>query len=55
MANELKDEGFAWILGTVITALMLLPGGRDLQTSLSNRRIIAEEGVLDLKRGEKKV
>lgn len=41
---------FDWILGSVIAAVMLLPGGRDLQMDLSNRRIIAEEGVLGLKK-----
>lgn len=41
---------FDWILGSVIGAVMLLPGGRDLQTNLSNRRIIAEEAVLGLKK-----
>lgn len=43
-------RAFDWILGSVIAAVMLLPGGRDLQTDLSNRRIIAGEGVLGLKK-----
>jgi len=43
---------FDWILWALIAAVMLLPGGRDLQTDLSNRRIIAEARVLGLKEGK---
>lgn len=41
-------RGFDWIFGSLIAAVMWLPGGKDLQTDLSNWRIIAEEGVLSL-------
>lgn len=41
---------FDWILGTIIAAVMFLPGGRDSRTDLSSRRIIAEAGVLGLKK-----
>lgn len=43
-------RGFDWIFGSVIVAVMWLPGGKDLQTDLSNRRIIAEEGLLGLEK-----